>query len=162
MRKLEDRLAAGVPDVSEDHWTAFLTDFKATFGNTNEQQDSWSKLTKLEQGDDLDLYITTFRCLTGKVGANLNNLGTTEIFKYGLKPGLARKIMEMPTFNPRIPWTFHQWETAAKDSHMKWLNQKEFNDRSSKVRQGLHRALNIQGQNNQNNNSNQRGQHTTS
>ena len=60
MRKLEDRLAAGVADTSEDHWTAFLTDFEAAFGNTNERQDSWSKLTKLEQGDDLDLYITTF------------------------------------------------------------------------------------------------------
>ena len=128
MRKLEYRLAAGVPDISKDHWTAFLTDFEAAFSNTNERQDSWSKLTKLEQGDNLDLYITTFRHLAGKARANLDNLGTTEIFKYGLKPGLARKIMEMPTFNPRIPWTFQQWETAPKDSHMKWLNQKEFNN----------------------------------
>ena len=55
MRKLEDRLAAGVADTSKDHWTTFLTDFEATFGNTNERQDSWSKLTKLEQGDDLDV-----------------------------------------------------------------------------------------------------------
>ena len=160
MRKLEDRLAAGVADTSEDHWTAFLNDFEVAFGNTNERQDSWSKLTKLEQGDDLDLYITTFRRLAGKAGANLDDLGTTEIFKYGLKPGLARKIMEMHTFNPRVPWTFQQWENAAKDSHMKWLNQKEFNDRSNKVRQGLHRALNIQGQNNRNNNN--RGRRTTS
>ena len=76
----------------------------------------------------MDLYITTFQRLAGKAGANLDDLGTTEIFKYGLKPGLARKIMEMPTFNPHVPWTFQQWETAAKDSHMKWLNQKEFND----------------------------------
>ena len=161
MRRLEDRLAAGIADTSEDHWTAFLTDFEAAFGNTNERQDFWSKLTKLKQGDNLDLYITTFRCLAGKAGANLDDLGTTEIFKYGLKPGLARKIMEMPTFNPRVPWMFQQWETAAKDSHMKWLNQKEFNDQSNKVRQGLHRALNIQGQNNRNNNSH-RGRRTTS
>ena len=161
MGKLEDRLAAGVPDISKDHWTAFLTDFEAAFGNTNERQDSWSKLTKLEQGDDLDLYITTFRHLAGKARANLDDLGTTEIFKYGLKPGLARKIMEMPTFDPHTPWTFQQWETAAKDSHMKWLNQKEFSDQSNKVRQGLHRALNIQGQNNRNHN-NQRGRRTTS
>ena len=162
MRKLEDRLAAGVADTSEDHWNTFLNDFEAAFGNTNERQDSWSKLTKLEQGDDLDLYITTFQCLAGKAGANLDDLGTTEIFKYGLKPGLARKIMEMHTFNPRVPWTFQQWETAAKDSHMKWLNQKEFNDRSNKVRQGLHRALNVQGQNNRNNNNSHKGRRTTS
>ena len=70
--------------------------------------------------------------------------------------------MEMPTFNPRVPWTFQQWETAAKDSHMKWLNQKEFNDWSNKVRQGLHCALNIQGQSNQNNNNSHKGRRTTS
>ena len=54
MQKLEEQLVAGTLDNSEDHWTTFLTDFEAAFGNTNEQQDSWSKLTKLEQGDDLE------------------------------------------------------------------------------------------------------------
>ena len=158
LRKLETRITGGTADTDEAHWTAFKQDFEDTFGNTNERQDSWSKLTQLKQGDVLELFITTFRRLAGKAQANLDDLGTTEIFKYRLKEGLAHKIMEMPTFNPRVPWTFQQWEDAARDCHMMWLNQREFKDRLNKIKHGLQKALHIQQpQGNRN-----RGQRTTS
>ena len=137
LRKLEARITVGTADTDKAHWTAFKQDFEDAFGNTNERQNSWSKLTQLKQGDDLELFITTFQRLAGKAQANLDDLGTTEIFKYGLKEGLAHKIMEMPTFNPCIPWTFQQWEDIARDCHMKWLNQREFKDRSNKIKHGL-------------------------
>ena len=159
LNKLEARILAGTPETSEDHWVAFINDFEAAFGNINERQDSWAQLIKLKHGDDLDLFIITFKRLAGKAGANLDDLGTTELFKYGLKEGLAKEIMQMPTYNPRIAWTFQQWEDAAKDCHMKWLHQREFSNRSNRLRHGLHRALNIQGQKN---NNQQGGRRTTS
>ena len=81
-----------------------------------------------------------------------------EIFKYGLKEGLAHKIMEMPTFNLCVPWTFQQWKDAARDCHMKWLNQREFKDRSNKIKHSLQRALHIQSSQGNCN----KGQRTTS
>ena len=60
LRKLEARIMAGTADTDKAHWITFKQEFKDAFGNTNERQDSWSKLTQLKQGDDLELFITTF------------------------------------------------------------------------------------------------------
>jgi hypothetical protein len=122
LRKLEACLTAGTPDNSKDHWVEFLADFNTSFGDANERQDSWSKLMHVKQEDDLDIFITTFCCLAGKALASLDDLGTTEIFKYVLKEPLAREIIKQLIYNPRVPWTFQQWEDATRDCHMKWQN----------------------------------------
>jgi hypothetical protein len=61
LEKLTDRVTSGVPETSELHWQIFKDSFDKAFTNTNEKQEAYQNLTRLEQGDSLDHYIVEFK-----------------------------------------------------------------------------------------------------
>jgi hypothetical protein len=51
----------------------------------------------------------------------LDEHGTIEIFKEGLKNRLIKAIIAPPHFDPLCPWeTFDHWVTEAHAQHLKW------------------------------------------
>jgi DNA-directed RNA polymerase subunit M/transcription elongation factor TFIIS len=84
----------------------------------------------------------------------LDECGTIEIFKAGLKNGLIKAIIGSPHFNPLQPWdTFDCWVREAYTQHLKWKMGLQYSAKSPKqVKQALYYTLKKKGNN----------QHTTS
>jgi hypothetical protein len=63
LQQLRDRVTAGTPDTDERHWQLFEADFRTAFTNTNAAKDAHMELTKLQQEESLDKYISKFKQL---------------------------------------------------------------------------------------------------
>jgi len=62
MTKLEARIAGGIVDTKEVHWTKFEQAFKDSFTNANRKQEAFNNLIKLKHGPDgLDVFISKFK-----------------------------------------------------------------------------------------------------
>jgi hypothetical protein len=79
----------------------------------------------------------------------LDECGTIEIFKAGLKNGLMKAIIGSPHFDPLQPWdTFDCWVREAHAQHLKWKMGLQSSAKSPKqVKQALYHALKKKGNN---------------
>ena len=92
---LNDRINAGYQDNDEQLWNFFEADFRQAFTNTHKAKDMQRELKTLNQKDNLDTYISEFKRLARDSGYPLNNIGTIERFKRGLKKGLFDTIIDL-------------------------------------------------------------------
>jgi len=144
MIKLQTRLAGGMDETDEDHWTTFEQDFKDSFTNTNRKNKAFNELTALKQKESLDIFLSEFKQLATAAGVVLDDHRTIYMFKKGLKPALIQAIIASQGYTPQNPWTtFKPWEDAAHACHLKWLHGQEFRKQNDARREGLYRALNI-------------------
>jgi hypothetical protein len=149
LEKLTDRVTSGVPETSELHWQIFKDDFNEAFTNTNEKQEAYQNLTRLEQGDSLDHYVVEFKRLAKIAKLDLDERGTIEIFKASLKHGLMKAIIRSPHFDPLQPWeTFDRWVREVHAQHLKWKMGLQYSTKSPKqVKHALYQALKKKGNN---------------
>ena len=61
--KLHECLDDGYLETDEYNWKEFERAFKDAFTNTNEKAEAYQELTCLKQGDNLDTFVTKFKCL---------------------------------------------------------------------------------------------------
>ena len=70
--------------------------------------------------------------------------GVIELFKGGLKGGLAKAIIASQGFDPLNPWpTLDEWIKAAHEQHIKWKMGQQFNQQKDQRHQGLYKAFGI-------------------
>jgi Retrotransposon gag protein len=88
------------PD-NEDIWTAFHGELEAAFTDTTRCEQATLDLISMSmKGDDLDTYMATFEHLRERAGWESNAQGTILLFHRGLKPPLARAIVEQTHLRP--------------------------------------------------------------
>ena len=104
LEKLNDCVTGGYLETDKTHWDEFKEAFKKAFTNTNEKVEAYQELTCLKQGDNLNTFITEFKCLVKLTGINTDSHGAIELFKGGLKSGLTKSIIGLPGFDPLHPW----------------------------------------------------------
>ena len=102
--KLHEHLNDGYLETDEYNWREFEVAFKDAFTNTNKKAKAYQELTRLKQGDSLDTFITEFKRLVGIAKVDKDSHGVIELFKGGLKSGLARAIITSQGFDPLNPW----------------------------------------------------------
>jgi Retrotransposon gag protein/Zinc knuckle len=108
-----------MPRSDETLWMEFEAAFTTAFTDTAKKEDAYQKLKHLKMKDKLvDDYITAFKSLASKAGWELNNAGTIDAFRSGLRPGTA--IMNRDVW----PETMPQWQQAARDEMHKYLAKK--------------------------------------
>jgi Retrotransposon gag protein/Zinc knuckle len=109
------------PWSDETLWTEFEATFTSAFTDTAKKEDAYQKLKHLKMKDELvDDYITAFNSLAVKAGWELNNAGTIDAFRSGLRPGMLNAIMNWDVW----PETMAQWQQAARDELCKYLVKK--------------------------------------
>ena len=142
LKKLNERVTAGVAETDEAHWNLFEKDFNTAFTNTNDKEEAYQALTRLKQGPDLDSFIARFKELVDRADVDPDNRGTIEIFKHALSHGLIRAVIGSPNFKPLSPWgTLDEWIKEAQEQHIKYKHSLPFRPSSNQVRQGLYQAL---------------------
>src|SRR5882757_4102009 len=91
-------------------WTDFVTAFDGTFTDTTKKQKAHVTIQQIQmKGDDLDGYITAFKCLAKEAGYALDAVGTVNIFALELKKGLMAAVLH----HNHQPDTMEDWITAA-------------------------------------------------
>jgi len=97
--------------TDEALWTEFERDFTNAFTDTAKGQNAFNRLMNLKmQDNDVDGFITTFNHLVLAAGRSPNDLGTLDLFKRGLRRGIALKILN----KENIPLTLDEWQEAAR------------------------------------------------
>jgi Retrotransposon gag protein/Zinc knuckle len=105
----------------ETLWTDFEAAFTTAFTDTAKKEDAYQKLKHLKMKDELvNDYITAFNSLAAKAGWELNNAGTIDAFRSGLRPGTLNAIMNWDVWPDSMP----QWQQAARDEMRKYLAKK--------------------------------------
>ena len=152
---LNDRITAGYQDDDEQLWNLFEADFRQAFTNTHKAKDAQRELKNLSQKDNLDTYISEFKRLARDSGYPLNDVGTIELFKRGLKKGLFDAIIDSDVYDPAAqnPWNFERWAKEAIKQPGKWKEKVSFKDN---YRTGLYKAFGVKK------NPNNNGRKTTS
>ena len=152
---LNDRITAGYQDNDEQLWNLFEADFRQAFTNTHKAKDVQRELKNLSQKDNLDTYISEFKRLARDSGYPLNDVGTIELFKRGLKKGLFDTIIDSDVYDPTTqnPWDFECWTKEAIKQHGKWKEKVSFKD---DYRTGLYKTFGVKR------NPNNNGKKTTS
>ena len=160
LKILMDELEDGVLETDEDLWENFIDQFKAAFTNQNQRNESYQALCKLKQGDSIDDFFAKFKQLANEAGVPLDDKGTIETLKQGLKQGLVVAIINSPDFDPNAEraWGFKEWEKQARLSYHKWKAATQF----TQQRQGLFKAFGVSPKQGTNNRGNNYGRHTTS
>ena len=144
LERLNDCVARGYIESDKTHWDEFEEAFKKVFTNTNEKSEAYQELTCLKQGDNLNTFITEFKCLVKLAGIDTDSHGVIELFKGGLKSGLTKSIIGSPGFDPLNPWpTLEQWITAAHAQHIKWKMMQQYNQVKDNKRKALYKAFRI-------------------
>ena len=153
---LNARIATGYQDNDEQLWNLFEADFRQAFTNTHKAKDAQRELKNLSQKDNLDTYISDFKRLARDSGYPLNDVGTIELFKRGLKKGLFDAIIDSNVYDPTTqnPWDFEHWTKEAIKQHGKWKEKVSFKD---DYRTGLYKTFGVKRNPNSNN-----GRKTTS
>ena len=142
--KLNNRIDDGYLESEEIHWREFEVAFKDAFTNTNEKAEVYQELMRLKQGDSLDTFITEFKHLVGIAKVDKDSHGVIELFKGGLKSGLAKAIITSQGFDPLNLWpTLAEWIKAAHEQHIKWKMAQQYSQQRDQKRQGLYRAFGI-------------------
>ena len=105
---LNDRITTGYQDNDEQLWNLFEADFRQAFINTHKAKDVQREIRNLKQKDSLDHYISDFKRIARDAGFPVNDVGTIEIFKRGLKKGLLDTIIDSDIYDPTAanPWDF--------------------------------------------------------
>ena len=139
---LNARIATGYQDNDEQLWNLFEADFRQAFTNTHKAKDAQRELKNLSQKDNLDTYISDFKRLARDSGYPLNDVGTIELFKRGLKKGLFDTIIDSDVYNPTTqnPWDFEHWTKEAIKQHGKWKEKVSFKDN---YRTGLYKTFGV-------------------
>jgi Retrotransposon gag protein len=120
LKELEQKVRA-TPRSDETLWTEFEAAFTAVFTDTAKKEDTYQKLKHLKMKDELvDDYIMAFNSLAAKAGWELNNAGTIDAFRSGLRPGTLNAIMNQDVW----PEMMQQWQQAARDEMCKYLAKK--------------------------------------
>ena len=142
--KLHEHLDDGYLETDEYNWRKFKEAFKDAFTNTNEKAEAYQELTCLKQGDNLDTFVTEFKRLISLAKVDKDSHGVIELFKGGLKGGLAKAIITSQGFDPLNPWpTLDEWIKAAHEQHIKWKMAQQFNQQKDQRRQVLYKAFGI-------------------
>ena len=85
----------GVDPQSESLWRNFRDDFMKAFTDTTRKQDAYTKLKNLKmEKDDLDTYIATHENLVNLAEWDLEDNGSIEAFKNGLKRQLCLAVLK--------------------------------------------------------------------
>jgi hypothetical protein len=75
-------------------WTEFSAAFTATFTDTARVQNTHMALMHLKmKGNDLDMYVATFKHLANQANYQLNDMVTIHHFAKGLEQGLQSAIL---------------------------------------------------------------------
>jgi Retrotransposon gag protein len=120
LKELEQK-ARTISRSDETLWTDFEAAFATAFTDTAKKEDAYQKLKHLKMKDELvDDYITAFNSLAAKAGWELNNAGTIDAFRSGLRPGTLNAIMNRDVW----PETMAQWQQAAWDEMRKYPAKK--------------------------------------
>ena len=123
--------------------------------NTHKARDAQREIRGLKHKENLDTYISDFKQLARDGGLPLNDIGTIELFKKGLKKGLFNAIVDSDAYNPSAqnPWDFERWTKEALKQHGKYKEKLAHHD---EYRSGLFKAFGVKR------NPNNRGKRTTS
>ena len=106
-----------VDPQSESLWRNFRDDFMKAFTDTTQKQDAYTKLKNLKmEKDDLDTYIATHENLVNLAKWDLEDNGSIEAFKNGLKRQLCLAILKRDD----TPETLDEWKRAAIKEQQKW------------------------------------------
>jgi Retrotransposon gag protein len=120
LKELEQKVRM-MPRSDEMLWTEFEAAFTTAFTDMAKKEDAYQKLKHLRMKDELvDDYITAFNSLAAKAGWELNNTGTIDTFRSGLRPGTLNAIMNRDIW----PDMMLQWQQAAWDEMRKYLAKK--------------------------------------
>jgi Retrotransposon gag protein len=120
LKELEQK-ARTISRSDKTLWTDFEAAFATTFTDTAKKEDAYQKIKHLKMKDELvDDYITAFNSLAAKASWELNNAGTIDAFRSGLRPGTLNTIMNRDVW----PETMAQWQQAAQDEMCKYLAKK--------------------------------------
>jgi hypothetical protein len=143
LNTLNARIATGIRDDDEQLWDLFKADFRQAFTNMHKARDAQRKLHALEQKDNLDTFISDFKRLARDSGNPLNDVGTIELFKQGLKRGLLNTIIDLDAYDPTAqnPWDFKRWAKEAIKQHGKWKEKASHN--LTQCHDGLYRAFGV-------------------
>ena len=152
---LNDRINAGYQDNDEQLWNFFEADFRQAFTNTHKARDAQREIRGLKHRENLDTYISDFKRLARDGGLPLNDIGTIELFKKGLKKGLFDAIVDSNAYDPSAqnPWDFERWTKEALKQHGKYKEKLAHHD---EYRSGLFKAFGVKR------NLNNGGKRTTS
>jgi hypothetical protein len=142
LNTLNARVAGGILETDEQLWTLFEDEFKQAFTNTHKAQDALRDLQNLKHKDTLDNYVVEFKRTARDAGVPLNDIGTIELFKRGLKKGLYEAIIDSDAYDPQatIPWNLERWIKEATKQHGKWKEKTSFNNN---YRQGLFKTFGV-------------------
>ena len=146
---LNGRVNTGILETDEQLWDLFEADFKQAFTNTHKARDAMRELNNHQHKDNLDTYIADFKRLARDAGIPLNDVGTIELFKRGLKKPLLDAIIDTDAYDPlaQNPWDFERWSKEAVRLHGKWKEKIAHQDRR---RDGLYRAFGVNKKGGQN------------
>ena len=95
IRAANNRVNAGIPSDSDEHWNQFRNDFVATWKDDTLLEDAQFKLQELSMKKDMPIheYISTFNALITELGWDANHPGTVRAFRMGLRSWIATAIL---------------------------------------------------------------------
>ena len=144
VKKLEDRVLAGIAETDEAHWQAFENDFKTAFTNTNAKAEAYQALAGLKHTGELDAFVAKFKQLVDKAEVDADSHGVIELFKRALNKGLIKAILHSPSFDPLNPWTtLDRWIREAHSQHIKWKTVLQYSQKTDHMKQGLYHAFKV-------------------
>src|SRR4029077_5798921 len=137
LKKLIEEVDDGALETDETLWDELIDAFKNAFVNQNRGEEAYQELHKVKQGDSLDEFFAKFKRLVNEADVQLDDKGTIELLKHGLKPELTRAVINLPTFDPaaEFPWSFKKWEDNARQCHNRWQAGQQYR------RQGLYKTF---------------------
>ena len=146
---LNGQVNTGTLETDEQLWNLFEADFKQAFTNTHKARDAMRELNNHQHKDNLDTYIADFKRLARDAGIPLNDIGTIELFKRGLKKPLLDAIIDTDAYDPltQNPWDFERWSKEAVRLHGKWKEKIAHQDR---CHDRLYRAFGVNKKGGQN------------
>jgi len=135
--------------TNEELWEDFSKSFKDTYMDIAEGVKAERELQTLHMKDgDINMYIATFKKLLKAAGYTENKQGALKMFKTGLPGGLNICIINTSL---TLPNTLEGWIEAACNQQLKYLQMKEFSQKSghSPQAQALAKRLGVRSHQNQ-------------
>ena len=124
MKLLDDNVAAGRPETSEQHWADFKAAFDLAYSDMGEKMATDRKLQELRMiNGDIDTYTAMFKMLLKQAGYAETEQGALKMYKRGLPAPLNIEVVRN---NDPSPANLSDWINAARKQQLKYLELQEF------------------------------------
>ena len=114
---LVDQLTGGVLQTEENLWTTVDTRFRQAYTDTAESAKAQHELKSLHMvKDNLDDFISRFQNLANKVGYDLDQRVTLDLFQSGLPNNLVWNCVKFDH-----PYNWATWTDSARTQHEEYI-----------------------------------------